>query len=294
MGQSNQKIDIFERMPVKRAVLKQIAPAIAGQMITLIYSLADTYFVGMLNQSAATAAITVAFPMFLMLTAISNLFGVGGASAIARALGKKDLEKARQIAGISFWSGLVAGLWYSCVFLFVGEPVLRLFGATERTFAIALGYARWVILIGGPFTILNTLLANLVRAEGSAMHASVGVSMGGILNTILDPIFVLPQFLGLGAVGAGVATAISNAAAMAYFICYAVKKKNATVVSLSPKNLRYTGRHIKEILAVGFPSAVQFALTVVSISVQSKFVSRYATEAVAGLGIVKKLDQLPL
>lgn len=294
MGQSNQKIDIFERMPVKRAVLKQIAPAIAGQMITLIYSLADTYFVGMLNQSAATAAITVAFPMFLMLTAISNLFGVGGASAIARALGKKDLEKARQIAGISFWSGLVAGILYSCVFLFLGEPVLRLCGATERTFAIALGYARWVILMGGPFTILNTLLANLVRAEGSAMHASVGVSMGGILNTILDPIFVLPQFLGLGAVGAGVATAISNAAAMAYFICYAVKKKNATVVSLSPKNFRYTGRHIKEILAVGFPSAVQFALTVVSISVQSKFVSRYATEAVAGLGIVKKLDQLPL
>lgn len=294
MGQSNQKIDIFERMPIKRAVLMQIAPAIAGQMITLIYSLADTYFVGMLNQSAATAAVTVAFPMFLMLTAISNLFGVGGASAIARALGKKDLEKAQQIAGISFWGGLAAGILYSCIFLLVGEPVLRLCGATERTFGIALGYARWVILIGGPFTILNTLLANLVRAEGSAMHASIGVSMGGILNTILDPIFVLPQFLGLGAVGAGVATAISNAAAMTYFICYAVRKKNATVVSLSPKNLRYARRHIVEILTVGFPSAVQFALTVVSIGVQAKFVSRYATEAVAGLGIVKKLDQLPL
>lgn len=294
MEQASQKTEIFERMPVKRAVLKQIAPAIAGQMITLIYSLADTYFVGMLNLSAATAAVTVAFPMFLMLTAISNLFGVGGASAIARALGKKNTEKARRIAGISFWSGLAAGALYSLAFLLFGKPVLRLCGATESTFDIALGYARWVIMIGGPFTILNTLLANLVRAEGSAMHASIGVSMGGILNTILDPIFVLPQFLGYGAVGAGIATAISNAAAMGYFILYALGKRDETVVSLAPGNLRYTKEHIREILSVGFPSAIQFALTVVAISVQAKFVSKYATEAVAGLGIVKKLDQLPL
>lgn len=294
MGQPSQKTEIFERMPVKRAVLTQIAPAMAGQMITLIYSLADTYFVGMLNSSAATAAITVAFPMFLMLTAISNLFGVGGASAIARALGKKNPEKARRIAGISFWSGLAAGVLYSLAFLLFGKPVLRLCGATESTFDIALGYARWVIMIGGPFTILNMLLANLVRAEGSAMHASIGVSMGGILNTVLDPVFVLPQFLGFGAVGAGIATAISNAAAMGYFIFYALGKRNATVVNLAPGNLRYTREYIKEILAVGFPSAIQFALTVVAISVQAKFVSKYATEAVAGLGIVKKLDQLPL
>lgn len=281
-------------MPVKTAVLKQIAPAVAGQMITLIYSLADTYFVGMLNLSAATAALTVAFPMFLMLTAISNLFGVGGASSIARALGKKDLEKARRIAGISFWSGLAAGVVYSLVFLLFGKPILGLCGATEATFETALGYARWVIFIGGPFTILNTLLANLVRAEGSAMHASLGVSMGGLLNILLDPIFILPQFLGLGAVGAGAATALSNAAAMVYFIFYALRKKDATVVRLAPGCLRYARSYIREILAVGFPSAVQFALTVVAVSVQAKFVSKYATEAVAGLGIVKKLDQLPL
>ena len=294
MEQPDQKTEIFERMPIKRAVLRQIAPAIAGQMITLIYSLADTYFVGMLNSSAATAAITVAFPMFLMLTAISNLFGVGGASAIARALGKKNPEKARRIAGISFWSGLAAGVFYALVFLLLGRPVLRLCGATESTFDIAQAYAWWVIVIGGPFTILNMLLANLVRAEGSAMHASIGVSMGGILNTVLDPIFVLPQFLGFGAVGAGIATAISNAAATGYFIFYALGKRNATVVSLAPGSLRYTREYIKEILAVGFPSAIQFALTVVAVSVQAKFVSKYATEAVAGLGIVKKLDQLPL
>lgn len=294
MEQPNEKTEIFERMPVKWAVLRQIAPAIAGQMITLIYSLADTYFVGMLNSSAATAAITVAFPTFLMLTAISNLFGVGGASAIARALGKKNPERARRIAGISFWCGLAAGALYALVFLLFGKPVLRLCGATESTFDIALGYARWVIVIGGPFTILNMLLANLVRAEGSALHASIGVSLGGILNTVLDPFFVLPQFLGFGAVGAGIATAISNAAATGYFIFYALGKRDATVVSLAPGHLRYTREYIKEILAVGFPSAIQFALTVLAVSVQAKFVSKYATEAVAGLGIVKKLDQLPL
>lgn len=294
MKDPSQKTELFERMPIKRAVLKQIGPSIASQMITLIYSLADTYFVGMLNLSAATAAVTVAFPMFLMLTALSNLFGVGGASAIARALGKKNPEKARQISGISFWCGLAAGVLYSFFFLLLGKQVLLLCGATDETFEIALDYARWVIMIGGPFTIANTLLANLVRAEGSAMHASVGVSLGGAINTVLDPIFVLPQFLGMGAAGAGAATAISNVAAMLYFIIYAVKNRDTTMVSLSPANLRHAKEHIKEILTVGFPSAVQFALTVVAISVQAKFVSKYETEAVAGLGIVKKLDQLPL
>ena len=294
MGDVNQKIEIFERMPVKRAVIKQIAPSIAGQMITLVYSLADTYFVGMLNSSAATAAIMVAFPMFLMLTAISNLFGVGGASALARAMGKRDFEKARQVSAISFWWGLAAGICYSLLFLLVGKPVLRLCGGTESTFFIALDYARWVIFLGGPFTILNMLLANLVRAEGSAVHASIGVSMGGILNILLDPIFVLPQFLGFGAAGAGMATAISNAAATGYFIVYALKKRGDTVVSLAPERVRYSRQHLREIVSVGFPSAVQFALTVVAVSIQTNFVSKYATEAVAGLGIVKKLDYLPL
>ena len=294
MKQAADRTAVFENMPVRQAVCRQIVPAIASQMIALIYNLADTYFVGMLNKPDQTAAVTVVYSSFVMLTAISNLFGVGGASALSRALGKKQTEDARRIASVSFWGGLLCAALFSALFLLFAHPVLVLCGATPEIYDIAFGYALWVVVIGGPFTILNTLLVNLVRAEGAAMHAAVGVSLGGVLNILIDPFFVLPQFLGRGAAGAGIATAVSNMAAVAYFLIYLLAKRRTTVVSIRPALLRPGIRHLGGILSIGFPSALQYALTVVSLAAQSAFVSRYATEAVAGLGIVKKLDQLPL
>ena len=288
-----QRTEIFETMPIKRAVWRQIAPAIASQMIALVYNLADTYFVGLLNQPPQTAAVTVAYPAFLMLIAISNLFGVGGASAISRTLGKKQPEKARQIAAVSFWLGLGAALLFSAVFALWAVPILTLCGAKPDTLPIALAYARWTVIWGGAGTVLNVLLANLLRAEGNAGAASFGVSMGGILNIVLDPFFILPRFLGLGAAGAGLATAISNAAA-ALSLLTRLLRGRGSVLGIRLRDLGSIREHLRSILSVGFPSALQYGLTVVAVAAQSRFVARYATEAVAALGIVKKLDQLPL
>ena len=109
---------VFESLPVRQAVLKQIIPAMASQMIALLYSLADTYFVGMLNVPAQTAAITIVYPSFVMLTAISNLFGIGGASLIARKLGKKETLDATEVSSIAFWLGLLSAILFSLLFLF--------------------------------------------------------------------------------------------------------------------------------------------------------------------------------
>ena len=294
MASTDQRIDIFERLPVRKAVLTQILPAIFSQMIALLYNLADTYFVGMLNEPAQTAAVTVAAPAFVMTTAVANLFGVGGASLLAGYLGKKSPEKAKEVSAVAFWCGLGAAILFSLVFFLLAEPILRLCGAGADTYSLAYEYAKWVIVIGEPVTIMNALMANLIRAEGAAFVASIGVSLGGILNIILDPLFVLPRFLSHGAVGAGMATAISNMASMAFFILYIRIKRGTTIITLKPDGLRYTARHIRRILSVGFPSAAQYALTVVAISAQMHFVSKYDTEAIAALGIIRKLDQLPL
>ena len=272
----------------------QIIPAIVSQMIALIYNLADTYFVGMLNDPHQTAAITVVYPSFVMLTAISNLFGVGGASALSRALGTRRTRDAQDIATLSFWGGLVTSLLFSGLFFCFARPVLQLCGATPDVYDTAFSYALWVVVLGGPGTILNTLLANLTRAQGNASSAAVGVSMGGILNIVLDPLFVLPGFLGMGAAGAGIATALSNLAATLYFLLRILFQNKNSVVSIDPRRLRRSVRHLKTILLIGFPSALQYALTVVAVAAQSRFVSQYTTEAMAALGIVKKLDQLPL
>lgn len=292
MLSAEQRRAVFATMPVGRAVLSQIIPAVASQMIALIYNLADTYFVGLLNDPYQTAAITVVYPSFIMLTAISNLFGIGGASAIARALGTGDGERARRLAAVSCCGGLVSALLFSLLFALLQQPLLELCGATTDTYDLAAGYALWVVVIGGPPVIMSTLLANLVRAEGSAAYAAAGVSLGGIVNIILDPFLVLPQFLGLGAQGAGIATAAANLLSALFFLAYFCRR--GTALRFRPDDLRGSRTLLRPVLAIGFPSALQYALTVVAVAAQSWFVSQYTTEAMAALGIVKKLDQLPL
>ena len=109
-------LEAFANVPVRQAVLTQIAPAVASQMITLVYNLADTFFVGLLNDPHQTAAVTVAYPSFVMLTAISHLFGVGGASAIARSLGRRDEAAARRIAALSLYGGIASALLFSLAY----------------------------------------------------------------------------------------------------------------------------------------------------------------------------------
>lgn len=289
----DDKTYLFEQMPVRQAVRRQILPSIASQMVLLLYNLADTYFVGLLNDPVQTAAVSVAYTVTVLMTAIANLFAVGGASCIARALGRHDSDGARQVASIAFWWCLLSAVLFSCLFTALASPILHLCGATAETYTAAWAYARWVVVLGGPCTILNVLLANLIRAESSALLASLGVSLGGIINILLDPFFVLPRFLGLGAAGAGVATAISNGVGTAFLLCCVVMRRSSAI-SLHPRALRHTGQRMGSILKIGFPSCVQYLLTVVAVGALMKFMSRYDTDAVAALGIVKKLDMLPL
>lgn len=294
MSASLGKTEVFENYPVKHAVISQIVPAIASQMVALIYNLADTYFVGLINDPVETAAVTIVYPSFVMLTAVSNLFGIGGASAVARALGKREPEKAADISAMCFWLGLAAGMAFTLLFSLFADNILMLCGADASTVRAASQYGKWVISFGGAFTVLSSLLANLIRSDGDAGAASFGVSMGGILNIILDPIFILPQFMGLKSEGAGIATAISNLASVLFFIAYITTKRRDTYLSLNIRRLKNAGSYIREVLSIGLPSALQYALTVVAVAAQAKFVSAYTTEAVAALGIIKKLDQLPL
>lgn len=294
MDCSTDKTYLFEQMPASQAVRRQILPSIASQMVLLLYNLADTYFVGLLNDPPQTAAVSVAYTITVLMTAIANLFAVGGASCMARALGRHEDTDARCIAAISFWWCLLAAVLFSVVFAWLASPLLHLCGATSETYALAFHYAKCVVVWGGPCAIINILLANLLRAEGSAGIASAGVSLGGLINIALDPLFVLPQFLGLGAQGAGLATAISNGIGTLFLLFCIFNRRRSSVVSMRPGSMRYTAKHMGSIVKIGFPSCAQYLLTMVAVGALMKFMSAYDTDAVAALGIVKKLDMLPL
>ena len=180
------RTELFERMPIKKAVILQAMPAVIGQMITLIYNLADSYFVGLLNVPAQTASIGVAMPVFMLLTAISNLFGVGGVSVLSQSLGRKNMDSVRKVSSIAFWCGVISPLLYMLLITPVLTPFLRLVGGTESTIGLARNYIIWTTYFGGIPTTLNILLANLVRAEGKSGVVSFGVSMGGMPGAMED------------------------------------------------------------------------------------------------------------
>ena len=180
LSSTEKRIYIFEKAPVRRAVLQQMLPTVAGQMVALLYNLADTFFVGLLNAPIQTAAVTVAYPPFLMMTAVSNLFGIGGASAVSHALGRRDMDGARRISAIAFWLSLASAAVFSLLCGSFLHPLLSLCGADAEVYPVAAAYARWTLLWGGAGTILNLLLSNLLRAEGRAALAFAGVTLGGV------------------------------------------------------------------------------------------------------------------
>jgi Na+-driven multidrug efflux pump len=229
-----------------------------------------------------------------MLTAIGNLPGVGGGSQFANHLGKHDYTGAQRVASVTFWMGIILALVCSLSFPLCSDTLLSLIGANERTLAPAKEYAFWVITIGGLPVIMNLVLANLVRAEGMALQASIGISAGGILNCLLDPLLMLPSMGNMGIVGAGIATAVSNMVSVLWLLVVIWRRRKTGVLTFAPKLLRYARHYISSIAKVGFPSSIQYMLTVVAVAALTHFVAQYNTEATAALGIVKRLDYLPL
>lgn len=287
-------IETFEKKPVFRAVLSQSLPAIIAQLIALLYNWADTFFLARLNQPELVAAAMIALPLYLLLTAVGNLPGVGGGSLFSHFLGKRDPESASSVASLTIWMGLLLALLCTVIYPMVDEPLLRLIGADEHTLAPAREYTFWLITLGSVPIIMNLVLANLVRAEGLARQASVAISAGGILNCVLDPLLMLPELGNMGITGAGMATAFSNILSAVWLMAIIVARRKKGVISASPRLLRSAKRHFSGMLKVGFPSSLQYMLTVVAVAALTHFVSRYATEATAALGVVKRLDYLPL
>ncbi len=213
--------DLFCEMPVRRAVLSLAVPTVISQIITVIYNMADTFFIGQLNDPNQVAAATVAMPAFAALTALSNLFGIGGASKIARCLGKKDNETAKRTAAFSIWTALAVALFYG-IFIFLARPwFLPMLGTNTETYDFCSSYVFWTITIGAIPTVLNAGLAHLIRTEGYAKQAGFGVALGGVLNIALDPIFIF--IFRLEITGAAIATMLSNAAAMTFFSFSCIK-----------------------------------------------------------------------
>lgn len=285
---------MFEQTPIPKAVAKLAIPTILSSLVMVLYNLADTYFVGMCNDPIQNAAVTLAAPVLLAFNAVNNLFGVGSSSMMSRALGRKDYDTVYKSSALGFYCAIISGALFALACFVFNAPLLRMLGANTETMAATGEYLKWTSIYGAVPAILNVVMAYMVRAEGSALHASIGTMGGCFLNIILDPVFILPWGLNMGAEGAGLATFLSNCVACIYFFVLLYKKRKSTFVCVNPKRLSLDKNIICGICAVGIPASIQNLLNVTGMTILNNFTSSFGADAVAAMGITQKINMVPM
>ena len=281
---------LFEKMPVPKAVMTLAIPTIISQIVTMIYNLADTFFIGQIGDPEMVAAVSLVSPWFNLLTALGNLFGLGASSLISRFLGAKRERDIKYVSAFSIWCGAVVTLIFSIASYLFREPLLSFLGASPNTYSYAESYLLWVVTIGGVPTVISLALGHLLRSEGHARQSSIGMIFGGILNVILDPIFIF--LFKLDVAGAAIATMLSNTLSVAFFAIIYIRLGNNSTISFSPRF--FTFRFMKDVFSVGLASALATALGNASNMTMVHLASGYGDVPVAAYGIVKRIDQLPL
>ena len=294
MAQSISKTVLFKQAPIPRAVAQLAVPTILSSLVMVLYNLADTYFVGMLGNPVQNAAVTLAAPVLLAFNAVNNLFGVGSSSMMSRALGRKDYETVSRSSSFGFCCAVAFGLLFSLGCTVFWGPLMTLLGADSVTWEATAGYLYWTVTLGATPAILNVVMAYLVRAEGSALHASIGTMSGCLLNIVLDPIFILPWGLNLGAAGAGCATFLSNCVACIYFLVLLAVKRGRTYVCIDPRKFTLKKEIVVGVCGVGIPAAIQNLLNVTGMTILNNFTSAYGADAVAAMGITYKIYMVPM
>lgn len=288
------KQDFFETEKIPKAVMKLAIPTIVATIITIIYNLTDTFFVGRLGDTAQSAAVTLSGNITLLFIAVENLFGIGGSSLFGRAMGEKNEELAQRCSGFSIWGTVAVSVAFSFLYQLLADSICEIIGATEENLNYTKQYLFYAVEMGALPAILSTVFAFLIRTEGRATVATIGVSLGAIVNVVLDPILILPGFLNMGVAGAGLATLIGNCLACLFFIIFILVKRKNTNIVLYLKYAIPTKEVAKEVMGVGIPGAIQNALNVVGIGVLNRLSSGYGSEAVAAMGISFKLYMMPM
>jgi len=292
--QKTDRAYLFEEMPVIKAIFKLTIPVIISSIISIIYNLSDTYFVGMINDPVQNAAVTLVGPAMVLFFAVTNLFGIGASSLMSRKLGEKKFDDVKRASATGLYLGLFCAALISAVTLIFNPFVLHILGSSDVTHDVTKQYLFWTVGLGAIPGIMNILFSFILRAEGRSIQAAVGAMSGCLLNIALDPFFILPFGLNMGAAGAGFATFISNVFACCYFLVllFCIRKK--TLVCINPKFISFHADIIREIFTVGVPGVFQNILNVIGMTLLNNLAAGYGTDVIASMGIVGKVNQIPI
>ena len=280
---------IFQEKNISKAYIVLSMPLVMSMVVTLIYNLADTFFVAQTNNTDLVAGVSLGTPVFTLLMAVGNVFAQGGSSLISRLLGQKDQNNVRRVSSFSFYVSIITGAVIGIFLLVLRTPVLYLLGATAETMAHASSYYTW-LAIGAPVIVLSFIHSNLLRAEGRSKESMIGSVIGTVVNIVLDPILI--SGLGLGAAGAAIATVIGYLCTDVFLAV--IVYRNSLNLSMQPKEIRIQGRFVGQILGIGIPAALVNILQSISMILTNQFLLPYGNEAIAAMGIAMKVSMIAL
>ena len=292
--QKKDKTEIFETMPVPKALAVMAIPTIISQIITLIYNMADTWFIGMTDNPYMVAASSLVGTVYLLTAGIANIFGVGGGSLVVRLMGGKDYEEARKVASWSLVMVCGAAFLFSLMCFVFRDPLLRLLGASDNTIGYARQYLTCVVVLGAMPTALGSVMSAMLRNVGYSKEAGFGMGLGGVLNVILDPIFMfvlLPD--GYEVLGAAIATLLSNVIAFVYFVVIYRRVSGDTLLAIPKQLEKIRSDSMGSVFSVGIPSAMTLVLYDLTNMVINKLSSAHGDIELSAVGLVLKVERLP-
>ena len=295
MNKAQEKKEIFENLPVAKALAMMAVPTVISQLINLVYNMVDAFFIGRTGNSYMVAATSLTLTLVMMVTALSNLFGVGGGSLVARLMGASQEEECKKVSAFSVYGAAVTALAYSLLNGVFLRPILFFLGASNETIAYASQYTQLVIVVGSVFSMLSMTTAHLLRNAGYSSQAGMGLSLSGLLNMGLDPLFMfvlLPK--GHEVVGAALATLLSNAVSCGYLLITLKKAGTKAPLSLRLSDARKVKKSsLKQLFSVGVPSAILTGLFDLANVCVNMLASSHSDLVLAGMGIVMKVERIP-
>lgn len=279
--------ELFEKAPVRKAYFTMALPVVLGMVVSLIYNMVDTFFIARTQNTNLVAGVSLCAPIFTLMIALGDIFGLGGSSVISRLFGEKREEEGKRVSGFCFYAAILCGVVVTVLMLLCQNPILRLLGATEDTVEYAAQYYRYMAY-GAPFIIVSLTPSNLIRTEGLAVQSMIATVTGSVVNIILDPVFIFG--LGMGAGGAAIATVLGNVATDILLIYFVRTKSHKLTVS--PKNIRVGAATVGGILAIGIPASITNIMQSFGITLTNRYLVQYGTEKVASMGIAMKVNMI--
>ncbi len=279
--------EIFEKVPVHKAYFKLALPDVFSMVISLVYNMVDTWFIARTGNTDLVAGVSLGAPVFTLMIALGDIFGLGGSSVISRLFGQKRDEDGKRLSVFCFYAAFLCGILITVIMLLFRQPILHLLGADQNTYTYVSEYYTFIVL-GAPFIIVSFTPSNLLRTEGFSTASMTGTILGSLVNILLDPIFI--SVLGLGAAGAAIATVLGNICADIFFVWFLLRKSRK--LSVNPAGFHISAVEIRQIMAIGFPASITNFMQSFGIALTNRFLLPYGNERIAAMGIVMKVNMI--